>query len=767
MKLNIFCDFSGKYKSMINKKTATFALLVAAIFLSFLISQLPLLKFDYELEKFFPEDDTDLSYYRTFSETFGYDNDYLLFGFNTDTHLFDSLFLKQMNETLLRISTLDGTVKIISPTHAKYLAKTPMGLLPIPLLHLTDFRKISQDSIKLYRHDFYRNMFISKSGKTLKAVVLHKRFDCKEEADEYTKSIQKILGDHHQVKWSGKIVVQDSFVHAVKKDFSTFIIVASLLIFLFLLLFVRNLPMILTALMISGLSLVATIGVMAIMGKKIDVLSSLIPTILLVVSMSDIIHLFSSIQKEYQTKKKLDKAVNKAVREVGLATLLTSMTTAMGFLTLITIHVIPIIDLGIYAAIGIVIAYIITYLIFPSVIVLLKPSFSQHAKLQDQIHHGLSTVFKAVVQKQKTIASIFIVLVILGVIGVCQLKIDAYLMDDLPKNDHAKSNLLFFDQEFSGSKPFTLSLWAKDSSSTIYDRKILKQIDQIEKVISLHTDAKDLISPLTYLKFANQTLHQGRPEYYTLPDSDKGWEKSLRLLRKIKPERKFIKVTDGHQAQISGFFQDLGSRNTSMQHKKLEQALSQTVDTSLMGYQLTGTTLLIDKSHQLLSMNLIKGLLIAMLLVGIIAGWMFRSLRMILITLVPNLFPILMVAGIMGYCGIPLNLSTSVIFAISFGIVVDDTIHFLSRFKQEYRQLGKSKYYAIKSTILHTGQPIFVTTAVLTSGFLSFCFSDFSATFYTGLFVSISFIVALLADLYVLPVLLLWWLPNIHKSKTI
>lgn len=748
---------------MINKRNSILAITLAVILLGLLTTQLPNLRFDYELENFFPTKDPDLIYYQKFTQTFGHDNDYLLLGFEAQPSLFDSNFLSRVHDGLTTVSNLDASQRVISPTSLKFSIKTPMGQIPIPLLHFDDQSKLLKDSAKLYQHPLLREMFIAKSGQSMKAIVMHKRFASKEKADDYADEIRGIFAlQNLPVRIAGKAVAQTAFVNAVKDDFSKFILLALALIFLLLLFFMRNLLLITMSLFISGLSVVATIGFMALMGKDVDVLSSLIPTILLVVSMSDIVHLYAHIQQEYHDSKNLKTAINQAVRKVGLATLLTSFTTAIGFLTLITIQVKPIIDLGLYAAAGIAFAFIITYLLFPTLAFLSRPNIPQPSV--GLMHNYLSSIYQAVSTRSKSIGWAALVILVVSLIGLKQVEVDAYLVNDLPKHDPVKEDFIFFDEEFSGSKPFTLSLWIKDDTKPIYSQEVITQMEKIELLIREHTGAGDLFSPVSFVKFANQSLHQASPASYKLPASDRDWQRAFHYIRKNHPERKSTKVSTEALAQITGYFQDLGSKDATIKHERLLKALDEQVDHQLLGYRLTGTTLLIDKSHELLSMNLIKGLLLAMLIVGLIAGSMFRSWRMVLITLLPNMFPILIVAAIMGYFSIPLNLSTSVIFAISFGIVVDDTLHFLSQFKQEY-QPGIETKKAIERSILATGRPILITTILLTSGFVVFCFSHFSATFFMGLFVSISFVTALLADLYLLPVLLIWFLPKKAKDQ--
>lgn len=729
------------------------------VVLGLLASQLPGLKFDYELENFFPQNDPDLTYYREFSETFGHDNDYLLLGFDAPNGIFDATFLNAIHSGLNNISNLEPTANIISPTSFKTIIGTPIGKIPIPLLHLDMPGKLASDSVKLYNHPFHRGMFISASGQTLKVILVHKRFVEKSDADAYVAEVTRTFRDFPtRLRMAGKANAQTAFVNAVQEDFSRFLIMALVIIFALLLLLFRHLGLVFIALSIAALAVVGTIGLMAATGKAIDVLSSLVPTILLVVAMSDLIHLYAHVQRNYVAGADLKTAINTAVRHVGLATLLTSFTTAVGFLTLITINVKPVVDLGIYAAMGIMLTLLITYMLFPSTIFLSKPKLLS-GKPGTWTTRFLSKLLQTVIAKRKLIMIASLLFLVVGLFGLSKLEIDAYLVNDLPNDNQVKADFVFFDREFVGSKPFTLSMWLTDSTQKIYSKEIIIQIDQVEGAIRKHMNVGDLVSPATVVRFANQSMHKGASKSYQLPESDREWQKALKWIGQMHPEQRQKKVSDRFQAQITGFYKDLGSKDAAAKQKKLMQHLDQIIDPDLLGYRLTGTSLLVDKSHELLSLNLIKGLLIAMGIVALIVGIMFRSVRMIVITLVPNLLPLLLIAAIMGFFQIPLSLSTSVIFAISFGIVVDDTIHFLSQFKSEM-QSGKPKAYAIKAAYYSSGHAIVTTTFVLTCGFLIFCFSNFNTSFYMGLFVSLSFVAALVADLVLLPLLIMLWLPE-------
>lgn len=719
----------------------------------FLGWQLSYLKFDYEFENFFPIDDPELEYYKDFSEKFGNDNDYLLIGIENNKGVFRPDFLDRVDQLSKVLNDLPESNQVLSVTNSKKIVSTPLGLVDIPRIHLDDQSRLKQDSIHLFEDPYFKQTFFSKDKHGLRLILFHDRIYDTKQSDQFVLTIDSLVNgfkfDHTHI--AGKAKAQYTYVNMVKRDFARFLIVSAVIILVLLIIFVRKPILIFSTFAISVLSILCTLGFMCLMGKKVDLLSSLIPTILIVVSMSNIIHLFSIVKSKLGGEGEIFIKLQEAIREIGFATFLTSTTTALGFLTLVFIKVMPILELGLYAAAGIFLTFILTYLIFPSVVVLSNTSF-RYKYTPDMNNPWMAKIFLVMVKNRRTILMAFGLACLLLIYGTTKLEINAFLIDDLPDNTPMKEDFIYFDEQYGGARPWVLSVWAKDQP--IYSEEVLAEINKIEQIAMQTIPLNGIISPASYVKFANQSNHNGSTDYFKLPDNKRDWARSLSFIRKQHPEEKFIKVTEGSEARISGFTPDIGSKLSNANNDKLMALLSEKVDTDLVGFSITGTSHLIDKSHGLLSQKLIKGLIGAMLLVGAIAGMLFRSWRMTLITLIPNIFPILATAAIMGYFGIPLKLSTSIIFAISFGIVVDDTIHFLSKFRHE-KKLGLSNLYAMKRTILTTGKPIIITTIILTLGFIVFCFSSFGVTFHIGLFVSISFIIALLADLLLLPVLIL------------
>jgi predicted RND superfamily exporter protein len=261
-------------------------------------------------------------------------------------------------------------------------------------------------------------------------------------------------------------------------------------------------------------------------------------------------------------------------------------------------------------------------------------------------------------------------------------------------------------------------------------------------------------------------MFSGLPEYYTLPTQKTKWRDIKRIITAPRVEHVYRMLVDStvQTTRISGTIPDLGNSTVTKMDKDLRKFLESKTMNGVIDYEVTGTAHLIDKNLSYLSTSLVKGLLVSILIVALLMGLIYRSVGMLLISLIPNLIPLVVIAGVMGFVGVELKISTAIIFTIAFGIAVDDTIHFLGKFKFELMK-GRTKVYALKRSYMTTGKAMILTTFILCSGFALLGFSSFLGTFYLGILICIALFVALIADLTLLPVLiLLFYKPKKKKG---
>jgi predicted RND superfamily exporter protein len=306
-----------------------------------------------------------------------------------------------------------------------------------------------------------------------------------------------------------------------------------------------------------------------------------------------------------------------------------------------------------------------------------------------------------------------------------------------------------------GLKPFEMSIELKDKNKSIYDYEVLTELNKIDSFLLTDYELKQCASVIQILKISNRTEHGGIPDYYTFPDETDA-ASFIRQFEKFDRNGLLNLFVDSTKtfARFSSSSGDEGRYATNEKNVRFDAFFKTEVDTNLISYRLTGTGHLLDRNMGSLSANLTQGLFLAVIIIALLMGFLYRSFKIMLIALVPNVIPLIMLAAILGFFGIQLKVSTAIIFTISFGIAVDDTIHFMSKLRLELNK-GQSLLYAIKRTYISTGKAIVLTTLILCSGFLLLIFSDFLGTFYVGVLISLTLFFALLADLLLLPVLLL------------
>ncbi|MEO1055233.1 MAG: MMPL family transporter [Bacteroidota bacterium] len=728
--------------------------ILGTLFLAFFLKDV---KFNYEFESFFPTDDTDLDFYLAYRETFENDNDYLLLGIEHQPSVFDSAFLNRVDQVADGLKELNLVSSVFSLLDVKYPVISAAGYFEIPALHTDAPEKYKIDSTKIFRNESLVGNAISKDGRHLALLIKHKQQITKPEADSLVVQITDLMHQHgfDDYRLAGKAKAQGIYINKMQEELTIFLSISIVLVTIFLTLAYRTWWGVIVPLVVVLLSVIWIIAIMGLLGKSLDILMILLPTIMFVVGMSDVIHILTKYIEELRLGVNKIRALRLTLKEVGLATFLTSLTTSVGFVTLITASISPIREFGIYTAIGVFTAYVVAFTLLPPILLFLKkPKISDQKVYKKRWINFLGQSFLWVLKNGKAVMVFSLIITTLSIIGIYRIEINTYLIEDIPNNDPLKEDFSFFDEQFGGSRPFELSVQVRDTSRTVYDLAVLKEIDKVENYLTEEYGVRNIASPVLIAKSLNKAVNGGLEKAFELPQNERDLKKVKRYIRRIQRSNQGASLTDqkARQARISGKMADIGSAITLQRTQEFYQFVHQHIDKNLISCRITGTSNLIDKNNLYLTANMLEGLGIAFGVIAIIVGILFKSIRMIFITLIPNIIPLLIVAAIMGYFGITLKLSTSIIFTIAFGIAVDDTIHFTSKLKIEL-QKGRSLLYAIKRTYISTGKAIIITTAILSGGFLTLVLSSFGGTFYTGLLVSLTLVFAVLIDLTLLPVM--------------
>lgn len=741
------------------KKYAWPILIGFIVFSGFFAYQLKNTRFDYDFEKFFPLHDEDTKFFFDHRAKFESDNDYLLVAIQNKEGIFDIPFLKKVDRFTQKLSDLKYVTSVTGITKHQNIFLLPNGLsVSKPYI---DFQQIDlkRDSIAIYSSEELVNTLVSKDAKSLCIVVKHEEFLAKKKSDELIASLDQLIENHHfdHVVRAGRTVGQSYYITKMSKEMLFYVAMSAILIVVFLLIAFRSIWGVLLPQVILLGTMVWLVGFMNLVNQPINIILTTLPTVMFVVAMSDVIHLTSRYLDALRTNIGSIEAIKISLKEVGFSTFLTSLTTAIGFFSLYFVNVDPIRIYGVVLGFGVMLAFVLTIIMLPILFYFFPGPVTLVKKNKDGFWTKLlHRWFILILKKRKVVLIATSLLLILAGVGVAKIRANNFLMDDMRASDPVKQDFNFIDKNFGGIRPFEMAVTLKDSTRSLWDPEVIQELDIVENYLEKTYKAEINLSLAQTVKVMNRASHAGLKSYYEVPDSKrtiKGFKRKLRFVNEGKLLKVIIDSTE-MTTRISGGMGDVGNDVISKRNKALDRFLASKPSKSYLDFKLTGTSHLIDKNMSYLAQSLIYGLLLSIVIIALIMGLLFRSWRMMILSIIPNVLPLIFVAAIMGFFGINIKTSTAIIFTIAFGIAVDDTIHYLGKFKHELKK-GRSKIYALKRAYLVTGKAMILTTLILCSGFLLLMFSSFLGTFYMGLLLSLTLFFALLFDMILLPILIL------------
>ncbi|MDG2208481.1 MAG: MMPL family transporter [Flavobacteriales bacterium] len=723
--------------------------------------------FDYDFESFFQADDPETEFYLHFRDHFETDNDFVIVGIESPHGIYQPAFLQEVDRLTETLKSLPHVISVLSPTQVQEPIRVGLSTFKRPLLRWESppdvvMRHLQSDSARIHQQARTIGNLISPDGRSLTLQVQTEQKLSKQGCDSLAISLQNLKETTRfpGIHIAGRSVAQKYYVDVMQREVLLFVSLGMVLIIVFLWFAFQSLWGILVPLLVVLLSGLWTLGLMELTGKSIDIMTIVLPTIIFVVGMSDVVHILSRYYEEIRAGLSKEQSIRLAFNEVGMATFLTTGTTAIGFLTLTTSSVKPIQDFGLYAAAGVGLAYILAFSLLPAVMVLLPaPKVSQngHGVFWNRFLHQR---FIGVIKNGRWII-LGTTLILAGALwGVTKIEVDNLLLEDLAKDDPLRQEFQFFEEHFAGARPFELSIQITDSLN-VYDISVQQEVQSIGQYLKESYGVGSLVSSSEIFRQLNRWSNGDQNSFDRLPIRQSELDDLIQNIERFGAGQLLTLVAhpEGKLLRLFGKVPDIGAQAYIKKNAEFHRWFEQTHPKSSLDLHVTGTAQLIDLNVAFLATDMLKGLSIAFLIVGLISGIMFQSFRMILISLVPNMIPLLLIEGIMGWFSIDLKLSTSIIFTIAFGIAVDDTIHFISKLRIQLAK-GRSLPYAIKRSFIGTGKAIIITSIILCGGFITLTLSSFLGTFYIGALISLTLLFAVLADLLLLP-----WLTLMFYSK--
>ncbi len=716
------------------------------------------LKFSFDFEQFFPAGDPDLEFFQEFISDFETDDNFLLVAINRKEGVFEQSFLEQFHDFTLKAKQLPHVLESQSLTKFSYPLKTPFAITTIPAIHIDDPSKYERDKKRILQDERFLHNLISEDGTTLVVYLKTVNSIQLDQAKELMQELDQLIDSYsfEAYHYLGRPYFQKELVAMQQREILVSAFVSSILVMLVMFLIFRRFWGIVVSLVSIGLGMLLFMGLLGGTGRELNAMAALYPVLMIIVGTSDVIHIMSKYIDELRKGKAKQEAIRITIREIGMATLLTSTTTAIGFATLTTSRIIPIKDFGINAAIGVLVAYV-TVLCFTTALLSLF-STDQIIKLgkgQDFWERWLDKFYHFTKNNPRQIAWGGFVALIISFIGISQITTNYNIIGNMPNGEKITEDFKFFEEEFAGFRPMEFAVFVQDGYNAD-DYEVLQQIDTVENYLRSLRPVRAITSVTALYKSINQMYNNNKESAFELPSSKKKFERQKKIASKIPQQQFNVLVNkDKTKTRISSRIQDMGADTVRQMGINIDNWIATNTDSTIVQFQRTGTGLIIDKNAEYVRASLLQGLGLAIIIVSVLMALLFRSIPMLLISLVPNIIPLILAGALLGYLGIELEAGVSIVFAVVFGIAVDDTIHFLSKFKLA-RNVGMGIDEAIHVTFLETGKAICLTTVLLFFGFLVMLFSIHPPSVTIGLLISLTLFSALFADLLFIPILIRW-----------
>ncbi len=749
-----------------NKIAILIAIVVATIFFSF---QWENMRFTYTEANLLPDDHEVNIKYNDFLKTFGEEGNLIILGVK-DSTFFTVEKLNAWNKLSENFKQFKEVETVVSIKDLQKLVKDNINEKFI----LEPFIKDSVSSIKqieilqdelFNKYPFYDNFLFNKESKTIRTAIYLKKdiVNTSARKDFIVNILNPIVEDFQEannidVRVSGMPYIRTLNAQLIVDEIGKFILAALLVTSLIFFFFFRSFRATFISLIVVCVGVMWTLGFLGLLNYEITVLTALIPPLIIVIGIPNCIFLINKYQHEVKLHGNKVKSLQRVITKIGNATLMTNVTTASGFATFILTESKLLKEFGIVASLSILAIFILCLLIIPIIYTFLPYPKDRHLEHLNKRWIGGFVNWMEYMVKQKHIAiyATSVVLLIASIIGIYQIKISGSLIEDMPQESKFVNDIRFFENEFNGIMPLEIMIDTKRKKG-VMKLATLKRMNELEDLIIETPELSKPISVVGLVKYSKQAYYNGNPKHYQLPTSQensfilsyaKNSSSNVDLLKN------FVDST-GQYARITTFMKDIGTDKMERIEENLQAKIDKVFPKERYNVSMTGKALVFQKGTKYLVKNLAISLSLAIFLISLFMAYMFRSGRMIIVSLIPNLLPLLVTAGLMGYLGVPIKPSTILVFSIAFGISVDDTIHFLAKYRQELQanhwKIKKSVYAALRET----GVSMFYTSIVLFFGFSVFTISSFGGTVALGALVSATLLFAMLSNLLLLPSLLL------------
>ena len=723
-------------------------------------------KLSYTMAKLLPENHEVSIDYNNFLQKYGDQNIFVIAV--EDSLLTNYEHLNAWKTLSDKIKTISGVEKIVSITNVPILSKDVEKKQFVANQWYSESFKNQNElnkALDLFnKQPFYYNLINSRNNKITTLIISLENKIIKSADREILIFTIKDLVDTYSNEfnatphYSGLPYIRTVDSLKIKKEISLFIFLTLLITSLILFLFFRSFKAVISSMIVVILGVVFCFGTMSLFGYEISLLIALVPPVIIVIGIPNCIFLINKFHNEFKRTKSKEIALQIMIQKIGNITLLTNLTTASGFAAFILTNSETLQEFGVVASLNILFIFLLSLLIIPIFFSFASPPQKRHTKHLDKIwvKQLVSYLGYLVQHKRELIYYSTAILLIVGFFGIINIKTTGNLTDDLPKDQMLYKDLKFLEKNFGGVMPLEVMVNTKKKNGLLKSYN-LRKMEQLEKVLSTYPEFSKPSSYIDVVKYSKQAFYNGDSSFYSFPNSQ---EQRMILSYFNNSSTNFgignlLMDSLKQEARISLRIADISTSKMDSIFEHLTPQINKIFDNEKYDVTVTGTTIVFLNGTKFLLRNLILSLFLVIVLISIFMAWMFNSFRMVVVSIIPNLIPLFLTGAIMGYFGIALKPSTILVFSIAFGISVDDTIHFLAKYRQELLVNNWNIRKSVFSALQETGVSMFYTSVVLFFGFFIFVASDFGGTIALGLLVSITLMIAMLSNLLLLPALLL------------
>lgn len=756
----------------------------------------------YDFSKAIPVSHPKYKEYQAFKQQFGEDGNLLVLGFQHDEFFKLALF-NDFSAMHTSLRNVPGVEDVLSIHEALQLQKDSASeqLRAVRVFQAPYLNQSALDSAagKLSQLPFYRGLLYNSDSKVyMVGVRINKDVLNSKKRNAAVEGILKVSADfgkrHNlEIHSSGLPMIRTVMSTRIADEMKLFLLGSVLLSAFILLLFFRSISATMLSMAVVAMGVVWSLGTMVLFGYKITLLNALIPPLIVVIGIPNCIYFLNKFHSEFKSGVPKQESLVNMVGRMGIVTLFCNIAAAIGFAVFALTESAILREFGVVAGINIMVLFVISFLFIPSVLSYLPAPKRRHIRYLENkaLTRTLEKIETWVFHHPKYIYGITGLLTVVALVGILRLKTVGYIVDDLPQTDKIYTDLKFFEKHFGGVMPLEIVIDTRKKRGVTRNLENLNRIDSLAAFLAARPEMAKPLALTEGLKFAAQAYHDGDSNYYAMPGSFdfvflSSYLRSSNSGDTTGKGNSFTRLLnsfidkEGQLARISVNMADVGSDSLP----KILEAVQQRADalfnadsltyaaeiaggtvqkdaidsTRLQrkaGIQLTGTSVTFLEGSRFIINGLKESIFWAFLLIAATMLYLFRSFKILIASLIPNIIPLIYTAGLMGWMGVPLKPSTVLVFSVALGIAIDVTIRFLINYKQElphYQQLVEP---TVKETLKHTGISIIYTSLVLVAGFIIFCFSGFGGTQALGWLTSFTLLVAMATNLVLLPVILM------------